>query len=144
MRILITKWIYGAYYTKTSCVVSTLICLPCACILTTLLLFVSRRALGCILWNLLTGIRLYSIPDPIDDSFTFFIRMNGLVDENLCNVALEELLDHRAPPNDDLLPRLQAVQVLSGVQRDLLHKLLQEDPAQRPTLDEILQHAFLQ
>jgi serine/threonine protein kinase len=98
-------------------------------------------ALGAILWNLLTGLRLYEIPT--DASYIVFIRMNGLMDQDFCNTVLDELLEHHGT-NADLLPRLQAIQVLEPQERNLLSWLLQENPAQRPNLQEILQHAYLQ
>jgi hypothetical protein len=57
--------------------------------------------------------------------------------------VLDELLEHHGT-NADLLPRLQAIQVLEPQERNLLSWLLQENPAQRPNLQEILQHAYLQ
>ena len=95
-------------------------------------------ALGCIVWNLLTGLRLYDIPS--DVSFSFFIRAGGIADEGLADRVLEVLMADNVM--NDLTQRIKAVQVLSPVARVLLKRLLQENPENRPTLHEILQHPF--
>lgn len=98
-------------------------------------------AVGCILWNLLTGSRLYHLPS--DRSFAVFILSHGLENPAYCEQMLQQVLQEN--PNDaELLPRLQAAQVLEPVARDLLAKMLQLDPNHRPTLEEILQHPFFQ
>jgi len=99
-------------------------------------------ALGCIVWSLLTGLRLYSIPHDTDRCYEFFITGGGLWNEDLCERTLEEFLAQNA--QNDLRMRIQAVQVLSREERKFLAWLLQPDPLNRPSLQQILQHPFLQ
>lgn len=95
-------------------------------------------AIGCILWRLLTGMPFYEYPT--DKSFLFFIQAGGMNNEERCNIVLDELLHQN--DTSGLVPMIQAVQVLTPVVRDLLSKLLQMDPANRPNLEEILQHPY--
>jgi hypothetical protein len=100
-------------------------------------------AIGVTLWHLLTRMTLYDRPDIRDWSFLFFIRMGGFTNIDGMNQVLR--LIHPANHEEaDLRARIQAAVVLPAVTRDLLTKMLQENPAQRPSLEEILDHPFFQ
>jgi serine/threonine protein kinase len=98
-------------------------------------------AYGSILFNLLTGFRLYEIPSQEDVLYTFFILQGGLGDENLCDRRLEELFQNGGEELG-LGQRIQAVQVLDPVARELLTLVLNPNPRNRPDVDAVLTHPF--
>jgi serine/threonine protein kinase len=98
-------------------------------------------AFGSIFFNLLTGLRLYNLPIQEDVLFDFFIIHGGLEDEGLCDRTLEELF-RNGGESCPLSHRIQAVQVLNPVARNLLKQLLNPNPQDRPEVEEILNHPF--
>jgi serine/threonine protein kinase len=98
-------------------------------------------AYGNILFNLLTGLRLYYVPTEADALYTFFILQGGLGDENLRDGRLEELLQNGGQELD-LIQRIQAVQVLDPVATELLTFVLNPNPRNRPDVDAVLTHPF--
>jgi serine/threonine protein kinase len=101
-------------------------------------------AIGVTLWHLLTGMTLYDVPETRDWSFLFFIRMGGLTNIDGMNEVLDTLIHPATREEACLRARLHAAVVLPAVTRNLLAKMLQENPAQRPSLEEILDHPFFQ
>jgi serine/threonine protein kinase len=101
-------------------------------------------AIGVTLWHLLTGMTLYDVPETRDWSFLFFIRMGGLTNIDGMNEVLDTLINPATREEACLRARLHAAVVLPAVTRNLLAKMLQENPAQRPSLEEILDHPFFQ
>jgi serine/threonine protein kinase len=96
---------------------------------------------GSILFNLLTGFRLYYMPTEADALYKFFILQGGLRDENLCDRTWEELVQNGGE-RSELGERIQAVQVLDPVARELLTLILNPDPGNRPDVDAVLTHRF--
>ena len=99
-------------------------------------------AVGCILFVLWTGVRLYEGPG--DRCWDFFIENDNI------RLAHEQNLDHYLttpgfPPDYvHLAQMLLVVQSLSDVQRDLLSKMLTRDPSRRITAEAILEHPYYQ
>jgi hypothetical protein len=81
------------------------------------------------------------MPTEADASYKFFILQGGLGDENLCERTWEELVQNGGD-RSELGERIQAVQVLDPVARDLLTLILNPDPGNRPDVDEVLTHRF--
>jgi serine/threonine protein kinase len=103
-------------------------------------------AFGCILFNLLTGLRLWERPREDDIFYRFFILQRGLWDRELCDQCLEELRleELLRDGGKRSLPSIliQAVQAVDPEARNLLQKLWSPDPRDRPEVDEIINHPF--
>mmetsp|Transcript_30370 Transcript_30370/g.46572 ORF Transcript_30370/g.46572 Transcript_30370/m.46572 type:complete len:394 (-) Transcript_30370:584-1765(-) len=106
-------------------------------------------SLGVILFTLLTGERLYSLPLISDRSFEHFIDQNGLSDMELNNFWLQngvQLIEQQPEFRDwvpALLGKIQLFMNLSLEARTLLSGMLQEDREQRYTLGQITDSAWM-
>jgi serine/threonine protein kinase len=99
-------------------------------------------ALGCTLFAMWTGKRLYHLP--FDRSWRIFITHNVIADAHQYNCAAFENTPDLPTDFIEAIGKLRDVQELSDAQRDLLSRMLTVEPTARITAEEILQHEYIQ
>jgi serine/threonine protein kinase len=103
-------------------------------------------SLGVILFELLTGCRLYSTPSRMDPKYCHFIVNFGLNSGDVHKQLMDRLFNSSgvgAGQASEIFDAMDAVDQLSLEARHLLADLLQEDPTSRLIPSEILKHAWL-
>ncbi|MGV2436221.1 MAG UNVERIFIED_CONTAM: protein kinase [Anaerolineae bacterium] len=98
-------------------------------------------ALGCTLFLLWTGQRLYE--QPFDRSWQVYIEHNGIANADDFDYDVY-MSDPDLPPDFiQAIAKLPYVQALTDDQRDLLSKMLTEERTERITAEQILQHDYI-
>jgi serine/threonine protein kinase len=102
--------------------------------------------LGVILFELLTGCRLYSTPSRMDPKYCHFIANSGLNSGDVHERLMDRLFNSSGVGTrqaTEIFEAMDAVEQLSLEARHLLADLLQEDPTSRLIPSEVLKHAWL-
>jgi serine/threonine protein kinase len=101
-------------------------------------------SLGVILFHLLTDNHpLYHLPSRQDRQYEYFILYGGIADSVAGEALMEQLF---AQNSDKLSPLFEIIDDLENISpdaRELLSSMLREDPKQRKTVEELLQHKWL-
>ena len=105
-------------------------------------------ATGCILYNLLTTLRLFLQPHPSDVLFRYFLMADGLSNNPMNHRTVEVLIDTFQANNENndrqaLLERAMAHLRLSKDAMTLLRGMLQIHPRDRWTLAQILESEWM-